>query len=343
MRRLSMCLFCGLLVVAVLRLSAAEAARSSGLSMADAAAHVLEALSPEQRKAVAYPLGDPERVNWHFVPLQDAKTKRPTRKGVPLEEMSAAARSATLELLKAGTSPEAYRTCLTIFEREGILAEAEPNNRWFRRPGWYFLTVFGVPSRTGHWGWRLEGHHLSLSFTVDAGECVSATPAFYGMNPVTVKKGPKAGDRALAGCEDLARELFLSLDPAQRKVALQSEDFQEVSAKSATPPDDDPVGITGDRLTPVQRAKLDGLITHYLERLPADVAARERAKIDAAGLDKVHFAYTGSAEPFQPHTYRVTGPACFIHYMNAQADTHGNPANHIHSVYRSADRDFGGR
>jgi len=87
-----------------------------------------------------------------------------------------------------------------------------------RNPEWYFFTIFGTPAKSGKWGWRVEGHHLSLNFTIDNGSVIAATPAFFGANPATVKQGPRKGTRALPEAEDLAQELFKSLDDSQRRL-----------------------------------------------------------------------------------------------------------------------------
>src|SRR5205807_1321196 len=153
---------------------------------------------------------------------------RPTRKGIPLEDMNAEQRKAALELVKAGTSAAGDRTALSIMSLESILRELEKGGRMVRNPQWYFFTVFGKPSRTGKWGWRVEGHHLALNFVIDRGAVLSATPNFFGANPATVKAGPKKGQRTLPAAEDLALELFRSLDAGQQKAAHQEKNFPEI-------------------------------------------------------------------------------------------------------------------
>src|SRR5581483_405746 len=103
------------------------------------------------------------------------------RKGLRLQEMTPAQRKAALGLLRAGTSEKGNVAAVTIMSLEEILHQQEskkPVN--VRSPEWYFFTVFGTPSKTGRWGWRVEGHHLSLNFTLDRGQVLAATPAFFG-------------------------------------------------------------------------------------------------------------------------------------------------------------------
>src|SRR5262249_46660873 len=151
---------------------------------------------------------------------QDAD-KRPTRKGLRFEEMTAPQREAALALLQAGTSERGYQQATTIMSLESILRELESGGRIVRNPEWYFVTVFGTPAKTGKWGWRIEGHHLSLNYEIEDGAVAAATPAFFGANPAIVRGGPKQELRAIPDVDDLACEIFKSLDDSQRQLALQ--------------------------------------------------------------------------------------------------------------------------
>jgi Protein of unknown function (DUF3500) len=97
-----------------------------------------------------------------------------------------------------------------------------------------------------------------------------------------------------------------------------------------------PKGIAGAEMTPSQRDALAHLVAVYLERLPDDAAAAESARLHAAGLESLHFAWAGSLEPRQPHYYRIQGPRFLVEYDNVQ-----NGANHIHAVWRDPEGDFG--
>jgi hypothetical protein len=78
------------------------------------------------------------------------------------------------------------------------------------------------------------------------------------------------------------------------------------------------------------------LVKEYLFRHRPDVAVEEWARIEKAGLDKLHFAWAGGVERGQPHYYRVQGGSFVLEYDNTQ-----NEANHVHSLWRDFDRDFG--
>jgi hypothetical protein len=319
-----------------------QATEASGGKMAAAAEKFLATLKDEQKARAAFAFDDKERLNWHFIPLQDDKTRKYTRKGLPLEEMTKEQREAALELLKAGTSKNGYDQATTIMSLESILLTAEKDGKMVRNPNWYFFTVFGTPSRTSPWGWRVEGHHLSLNFTLDKGAVVSATPAFFGANPATVPAGEHKGLRTIAPAEDLAKELFNALDDDQKKVALQAKLHGEPAAREAKPKNiGEPTGLAAAKMNEKQKAILKKLIETYAQRLAADIAEVQLKEVQDAGIDTIHFAFAGPTETGKPHTYRVQGPTFVIEFLNAQADGYGNPANHIHSSSRSFKSDFG--
>lgn len=310
--------------------------------MAVAAQKFLESLTPEQRKKAQWDFDNPERTNWHFIPLQDDQ-KRYTRKGLPLEEMTAEQKQLAFALLAAGTSDTGNKQATTIMSLEKLLKlweEKRPTGN-VRNPEWYFFTVFGQPGKTGSWGWRVEGHHLSINYTLKDNAVVTATPTFFGANPALRKDGDNKSTRILPEAEESALALFKSLNDEQRAIALQAKPLPEPKAKSVTTGLGAPVGIPATKLNDKQRDILVQLVKGYVQRFPDEVAAQELKHVSDAGYDKIHFAFTGQTEPGKGYTYRVQGPTFAIEFLNMQADSNGNPANHIHSCWRRLEGDFG--
>lgn len=318
----------------------AEEQAPLGARMGDAAQNFLASLSEEQRAKCTFDFDSKERINFAFVPLQD-RDRKPTRKGLSLGEMTDGQRKAVMELLKTGTSEKGYEQALTIISLESILAELEKGRALVRDPGWYFVSIFGKPARTGRWGWRLEGHHLSLNFTIADGKVLSATPAFFGANPAEIRTGDRKGKRVLPEVDDSARELFKSLDDAQKKIALQPNHFPEPTQQVAAEKVGDPVGLPASQMTAEQKAKLEELLKAYTSRMPPAIAAAQLKSVQEGGFDKIHFAFTGGTGNNEPHTYRVQGPTFIVQFLNVQNDSQNNPANHIHSAWRELPKDFG--
>src|SRR6266699_1463662 len=176
----------------------AQTTETAGVRMTAAAEKFLDALEKEKRAKATFEFDDAERTNWYFTPQQD-RDKNPSRKGLPLMEMNDAQKKAALALIAAGTSAAGKSKATTIMSLEALLKDLEKGGAMVRDPEWYFVTVFGTPSKTGKWGWRIEGHHLSLNYTIDNGQIASVTPAFFGANPAIVKAGPKKGLETLPG------------------------------------------------------------------------------------------------------------------------------------------------
>jgi len=207
-----------------------------------------------------------------------------------------------------------------------------------RDPERYFFSIFGTPSTRGSWGWRVEGHHISLHFTVVNGRLVAGAPTFFGANPAEVRVGPKKGLRVLGAEEDAARALLESLDSSQRTMAMINgvapNDIVTLAKVKVDPLS--PVGIPASALNSNQRALLRKLVGVYTDFMADDIAADRLAKIEQAGWDKVAFAWAGPLQRGEKHYYRVQGPTFLIEYDNTQ-----NDGNHIHSVWRDFNGDFG--
>lgn len=329
-----------LVAVAGLAIVAQQLA-APGASMLAAAQKFLGSLSDEQKTQATFAFDDKERTNWNFIPLQDNKTKKATRKGLPLEAMNPAQKKVALDLVKAGTSETGNVAATTIMSLEAILFEQEKKGAMIRNPEWYFFTVFGTPSKTGKWGWRVEGHHLSLNFTMDGDQVVASTPTFFGANPAEIKGGPRKGYRTLAPAEDYARELFGSLTDEQKQVAHQPKHFGEPGQKTLTPNLGKPVGLAAAKFNESQRAAMMKLLRSYTVRMPGEIGAVEFKLAQEAKLDDIFVAYTGDTAPGKGYTYRIHGPTFVVEFLNSQSDSAGNPANHIHSAWRRIKGDFG--
>lgn len=322
----------------------AQQANTNGENIVSAAKDFVGTLTAEQKQQAVFAFDSEERFNWHFIPLQDAKTRKYTRKGLPMEEMTAEQKKAALALVKAATSESGNEAVKTIMSLEKILlAQEGPKSAMVRNEGWYFFTIFGNPSNTGKWGWRVEGHHLSMNFTMDGATVVSASPCFFGANPAQIKDGPDKGKRILPDAEDYAIKLFHSLDEDQTKAARQPKHFDEPGARLKKPKVGKAVGLAVAKMKPAQEDTLRKLLGAYTQRLANDIAKEETRRYNDAGIEKVHFAFTGSTESGKGFTYRVQGPTFLIEFLNVQADSskEKNPANHIHSCWRRIEGDFG--
>lgn len=313
-----------------------------GADMTGKATAFVATLTDEQKANTVLAFDKPERFDWHFIPKE-------YRKGLQVKEMNEAQRKAATALLQSTLSEIGYKKTTDIMQLEHILhvLEHERNtNKFARETDRYFFTIFGTPSEKGEWGLSVEGHHLSLNFTVKEGELVSSTPTFLGANPATVmnevEKGFSKGTRVLKQEEELAFALVRSLSDEQKaKAVIEAKAPSEIrGAGDPQPPADEKVGISFTELDETQQGTMKKLVGSYAENMPKEV---RDARIDAivkAGPENVRFAWAGAMEAGIGHYYRIQGPTFLIEFVNTQPDPAGNIANHIHCVWRDMNGDF---
>ena len=302
-------------------------------SMAAAAKDFLNSLTDEQKTKASFKLLDKERKDWHFIPKPFEGEK--ARKGVTLKEMEPAQKHLAYALLSSGLSHKGFSTALQIMSLEQVLWEIEQDPK--RDTSMYYVSIFGTPGDT-NWGWRFEGHHMSMNFTIADDKVVVGTPVFFATNPAEVLQGPRKGLRVLANEEDIARKLAKTLTDEQKQQAIifdkAPRDILTSAKKKVEPLEGGGLGY--EQFDDAQKKILAHLIDIYLNRLRPEVADDEWVAIKKAGLEKVVFGWAGGFEKNQPHYYRVQGPTFLLEYANTQ-----NGANHVHSVWRDFDGDFG--
>jgi hypothetical protein len=284
---------------ALFGLAIARAADKAPAVMATAANRLLESLSPEQKAKATFPFDADERMRWHYIPTGATAPGFP-RYGLTLREMNSSQRLFARELLRTGMSARGFMTVTSIMDLEDVLgaieeAEGRAVGRapTFRRdPLGYFFSVFGTPAATGTWGWRVDGHHVSLHFTIVKGDITVSTPTFFGTNPAEVREGPKAGVRILADQEDSARALMLHLTEAQRaKAMIAAAAPGDILTTNRYPIDPlTPAGLPSGELTAPQRDQLLRLVGLYTSAMTEEIAAKRvganpwRGGVSAYGL-----------------------------------------------------------
>jgi hypothetical protein len=316
------------------RAGAAKPAGATGEAEA-AATEFLAALPADLRAKASFPFDSDQRTSWFFVPRE--------RSGVSVLMLDDPQSELLGPLLATALSPEGLLTTRGVIKHENVLRRIETaagvGNASRRDPGLYFTSVFGKPSTATPWSWRFEGHHLSINVTQLPGQPPLVAPVFIGANPARVPDGAEAGFRLLAAEEDLARELMTSLAEARRKIALIN-DTAYPDIITGNDPEVRPLaaeGLAAADMSAAEQQQLRRLIEVYTARLTPASARDILARMERAGFGKVRFAWAGSIETGQKHYYRVHGPTLLIEYDNTQ-----NDANHIHTVFRDLERDFGG-
>jgi len=330
--------FTGRVVLGVVLLGALAAGtvvsgQRASARMVTAANQFLGALTPEQRAKATFAIdNNTERMRFNFIP-----TEAFPRNGLTIKEMTEPQRKLAHELLKTGLSDRGYLTYTQIMALEDVLKVIEQPARFDRDRERYFFSVFGTPAEKGAWSWRVEGHHISLHFTMLNGKAI-ANPTFAGTNPAEVREGAEKGKRVLGLQEDAGRALVMALDAAQRTTATinavapnEIVTTNQLDIKPLAPE-----GIKFSAMTAAQRDLLARLLDSYIGLMAPDIASDRMARIKSAGMDNVAFAWAGPTERGQKHYFRVQGPTFLIEFDNTQ-----NDGNHVHSIWRDFKDDFG--
>lgn len=298
----------------------------AGQRIAGAASRFLAGLDDAQRKQATIAFDSGNRLDWHYIPR--------SRQGLTLGEMKPAQRETTQALLASVLNERGLQAIENVRIVEGVLREQQGS---FRDPDRYFVSIFGMPGRFP-WGWRLEGHHLSLNVALPAAGHISVTPFFIGSHPATVRDGPHRDLRPLGPAEDLARQLMASLTEEQRRTAIIAErSFGEIVASPGRERDlAQPTGLALSAMDGTARNLVEALVDRFVGTLAPDLAAAQKQRVIEQDLGRFRFAWAGTLAPGHAHYFRVHGPVTLIEHDNTQ-----NNANHIHSVWRDLTADFG--
>lgn len=335
---------CGLLLVAAACIYSSSLGiqpkpESPGESMTQAAQSFIKTLGEKEKSVALYKFDAQERTGWHFIP-------KDSRKGLQVKVMNKQQRAEATKLLRSCLSQAGFKKATTIMELEGLLHAVEKGRGNIRDTERYYYTIFGEPSENGKWGLSIEGHHLSLNFVVENNKLISVSPSFFAANPAVVKTDIydkiKKGTRVLADEELLGFKLVNSLDDQQKKAAIFAEKApKEIrAAGEAQPPTEAAIGIEAKKLTSRQLEILKRLVSAYSTNFPASIEKEKLDAIEKNGWEQVKFAWGGSLKPGVGHYYRIQGKSFLIEFVNTQPDALGNPANHIHCVWRNPNGDF---
>lgn len=289
----------------------------------------LTALTPEQHRKAVQDFHSEERVAWNYLPGE--------RAGLPLSEMTENQRAAALHLIHILLSEDGFQTVEKIRSLESVLREINPDDAR-RDPQRYFLAFFGKPSLQAPWSIRWEGHHLSLNWTVVDGKVIASTPQFLGANPAEVRQGALKGLRVLGPLEDLARAVLDRLTEAQRRQCIFAVEApaEIITGRERYVSILENRGLKFSEMSSEQQGLILELIAEYARIQAADIEQERMKRVRDGGLENITFGWMGGTERGQGHYYRIQGPNFLIEYDNTQ-----NDANHIHTVWRDFNGDFG--
>lgn len=291
----------------------------------------LNSLNQDQRSQAQLPFDNLSKSTWHFIP-----SSMWPRKGIELTELDNHQKKLVHLLLQSSLSESGYKKTMKIIDLENVLLEITGDSI-MRDSDKYSVAFYGNPEKDSLWSWSFEGHHLSLNFTILNGK-TSIAPRFLGAGPATLLSGSRKGERTLDKEEDLGFELINSLSIKQRKIAIiQEKAFPGIVTENSIEVGPlYPVGIKYKELNSSQQLVFIKLLNEYLSTAPEKEANKRMEKIKNEAMNEIRFGWAGGMHPGEDHYYRIQGKSFLIEFDNSQ-----NNANHIHTVWRDFNGDFG--
>jgi hypothetical protein len=302
---------------------AAQAKPGSAAEFRQRAQDFLAVLSPDEKASAEFPLdGDVQR-RWNFMGVGGF-----IKPGLRFEQMSSQQKDAGWHLLSAVLSPRGLEKARDVMYLQQVLIDMGSSASQ-RSPERYSLAFFGTPDPKNRWALRLEGHHLSLTFTVENDEITGVTPSSFSVNPNRVEASARRGLTTLKREDDLARKLAADLSAAQRKSAFFME--QPFSNIRATAGNEAPFstreGIAVADLSAGQSDLLKDIIDAYtLEHLAAPHAASFAVRV--AVPDDATFGFSGSLNVGEKAYYRIHSNKMLIEFAAVDSE-----AQHLHTVF----------
>ena len=313
-----------------------------------AASEFIASLNPLQKRSAVLSFGDTARMKWNNLPVGLR-----ARAGVNIGKLSEVQRKSLHRILSASLSSQGYLKATGVMHLDDLLNmyydslyyqktidkkiyEMTQSLKWAHNN--FYIAFFGNPS-DAIWGYKIEGHHLSINFTF-TGDKLSVTPWFIGTDPAEFPISQYAGWRVLGQEEDLGIRLIHLLTTEQQEKATQSG---EVPADIITAAESgkrlvDYAGVKGSEMTTEQKTILQYIIREFVFNLEYEKAVAEYDLILKEGIDKVYFSWIGPYDEYRPHYYILNGPTFLIEFDNCGIQRGGN---HIHAIWREKGNEYG--
>lgn len=296
----------------------------------------INSLSVEQRTICLRPWKDTNRVHWSNLPLEQVN-----RDGLRLDQLQDSQRLMVHDILRTILSEQGYQKALFIMQYDEdthtrlAAARAPIAHRYGQEKYWTW--IFGRPAVNEEWGFKFEGHHLSINMTFSA-KGVSCTPHFTGINPGLIAKGMNAGKYILYHESEVGKNLFLSLSENQITRALV--DTLPFTIDVLTQTGQEPhlsanKGLPYPEMNARQKAMVNAIISAWVDNFHPDIAGPKK-KLMAAYLNKIRFVWMGTRSVNDLHYYGLLGPGWVIEFA-----TRDQGIQHFHTLWRIMPDDFG--
>jgi hypothetical protein len=294
-------------------------------SMAETAQELISSLGPKKTADLVYTFENSSREHWHFFPNWSG------RKGIPLSQFSKKQKVIIKEMLHLLLTSEAFQEQEKIRLIHGLRKDlSDPNNPM----NLYYLSLFGSPSTNRNWGWRFEGHHLSLNCTLVDGKLFSVTPSFWGSSPVRTNHWDGHEIEVFEDEQKLSLSLVESLTEGQKiKAELNRSNGPRATPKVSREDFQNDQGLPFSELNSKQQELLRRLIFAFAQKYRPEILDQVDQRKPIMDTNAIRFSYRPTSKPYISY-FRILSNEYLIEYDN-------QGGNHIHAAWRDFDGDFG--
>jgi len=306
------------------------------LPVRDATRRFIKSLTPDQKTICIRPLTDTNRTKWSNLPLEQVN-----RDGLRLDQLQDSQRVLIHDVLRTILSEQGYQKALFIMQYDEdthtrlTAAKVPIAHRYGQEKYWTW--IFGNPEDNNIWGFKFEGHHLSINMTFSP-KGVSCTPHFTGINPGLITKGMNAGKYILYHESEVGKNLFVSLSETQRKKAhIDTLPFTiDVRTQNGKEPFlTDHSGLPYIEMNTKQKVMVAQIINAWVDNFHPHIAGPHKKRMNTY-LNKMRFVWMGTSSIHDLHYYGLLGPEWVIEFA-----TRDQGIQHFHTLWRTMPDDFG--
>jgi hypothetical protein len=198
----------------------------------------------------------------------------------------------------------------------------------------YYLSIFGSPTTNTTWGWRFEGHHLSLNCTLVDGKLFSVTPSFWGSSPVRADNGDGHKIEVLEEEQTLSLSLVESLTESQKlKAELNRGKGPHAKPKISREDFENDQGLPISELSSKQQELLKKLIFSFVKKYRPEISEQIDQRKLIIDTKSIRFSFRSTSKHYISY-FRILSNEYLIEYDN-------QGGSHIHAAWRDFDGDFG--
>jgi hypothetical protein len=297
----------------------------------EAAEAFVAALEPGQRRSMTFDLEADRWRTWsniHIFTMRD---------GICLADLRPPQRDKALELIRASMSAAGYELARDVMKLNEHVVELtgkpEAYGEWY-----YWISLFGAPSRSEPWGWQIDGHHLIINCFV-IGDAMVLTPNFMGSEPIDARFGKYKGTVILRAEESQGLGLMKAFSPEQRKTATIGDKlpFDVMATAFRDNMTMKYEGLRHDELDKRQQELLAALIKVYVDRMPPGHAAIRLDEVMGTIKD-TWFSWIGPCDDEAAFYYRIHSPTILIefdHQSGIVFENERHTRDHIHTLVRT--------